>query len=51
LQQQSQVQREGNQMKRISDRESNEIKREGNQFNRISQKESNVNTQDSKGSE
>jgi len=51
LQQQTQVQREGNQMKRMSEKESNEITREGNQFNRISQKESNNNKSNNGGSD
>ena len=40
---QIQMAREGNEMKRISDQESNEVRREANQYNRISQKEANSN--------
>ena len=40
---QLEVQRDANEMKRMSEMESNEVQREANQYNRISQKESNMN--------
>ena len=45
LEEQVEMQRQANQMKRMSDKESNEISREANQMNRISQKESNMKKQ------
>jgi len=42
MEQQIQVQREANQMNRISTKEANEVQREANQMNRISQRESNM---------